>query len=143
MLTISKLATRAEVTTDAIRHYEREGLVVAPARTAAGYRQYDEDAVRRLSFIKQAQQCGFSLTEIRELLALKNSDAACCKDVRIVAIGKKLQLEHKIRALKLMSQALTELITICNDEARPLDECPILAALENSMSRQTTGEGNG
>ena len=141
MLTISKLASRAEVTTDAIRHYEREGLVVAAARTAAGYRQYDEDAVRRLRFIKQAQQCGFSLSEIGELLALKNSDAACCKDVRTVAIGKKLQLEHKIRALQLMSGALTELITVCNDEARPLDECPILAALETSMSRQTTGEG--
>lgn len=140
MLTISKLASRAEVTTDAIRHYEREGLVVVAARTAAGYRQYDEDAVRRLRFIKQAQQCGFSLTEIRELLALKNSDAACCKDVRTVAIGKKLQLEHKIRALQLMSLTLTELITICNDEARPLDECPILAALETSMSKQMTGE---
>lgn len=143
MLTISKLATRAEVTTDAIRHYEREGLVVAAARTAAGYRQYDGDAVRRLRFIKQAQQCGFSLTEISELLALKNSDAACCNDVRTVAIGKKLQLEHKIRALQLMSRALTELITICNDEARPLDECPILAALETSMAKKMTEEDNG
>ena len=76
MLTISKLASRAEVTTDAIRHYEREGLVVAAARTAAGYRQYDEDAVRRLRFIKQAQQCGFSLSEIGELLELAGDGTA-------------------------------------------------------------------
>lgn len=143
MLTISKLAAQAEVTTDAIRHYEREGLLAAATRSAAGYRQYDEGAVRRLRFIKQAQQCGFSLTEIGELMALKNSSASCCKDVRTVAIGKKLQLEHKIRALQLMSGALTELITICNDEARPLDECPILAALESSMSKKIKGGKNG
>ena len=143
MLTISKLASRAEVTTDAIRHYEREGLIVAAARTAAGYRQYDGDAIRRLGFIKQAQQCGFSLTEIRELMALKNSNAACCSDVRTVAVEKKLQLEHKIRALQLMSGALTELITVCNEVTRPLDECPILAALESSMSGKVKGEKNG
>ena len=57
----------------------------------------------------------------------------------MVAIEKKLQLEHKIRALQVMSQALTELITICNDEAKPLDACPILAALESSMAKQTKG----
>lgn len=137
--TIGKLALATDVTSDAIRYYEKEGLLTPTSKTGAGYRLYNEDAVRRLRFIKQAQHCGFSLSEIRELLTLKNSDAACCKDVRSVAIDKKLQLAHKIKALQIMSQALTELITICNDEAKPLDECPILAALETSMAKQKKG----
>ena len=136
MHTIGKLAQFAEVTTDTVRYYEKEGLLAPARKTDAGYRLYDEDSVRRLRFIRQAQQCGFSLTEIRELLALKNSDAACCSDVRSVAVEKKLQLEHKIRALQVMSRALTELVTICDDESKPLDECPILVALENSMTKK-------
>ena len=143
MYTIGKLAQKTGVTNDTVRYYEKEGLLSPARKTDAGYRVYDEDAARRLRFIKQAQQCGFSLAEIGELLALKNSDAACCQDVRGVAIAKKLQLEHKVRALQLMSHALTELISICTDETRPLDECPILAALENSMTKQSKGEADG
>ena len=142
MLTIGKLALSADVTTDTVRYYEKEGLLAPVRKTDAGYRLYDDTAIRRLRFIKQAQQCGFSLAEIRELLALKSSDAACCKDVKSVAIEKKLHLEHKIKALQVMSQALSELITICDDETRPLEECPILAALESSMALQLKGNRN-
>ena len=143
MLTIGKLAQASGVTTDTMRYYEKEGLLEPASKTAAGYRLYDERAVRRLGFIKQAQQCGFSLTEIRELLALKENDAACCKDVRSVAIEKKLHLEHKIRALQVMSQALSELITICSDTSKPMAECPIIEALENSMEKQLKGKKHG
>ncbi len=136
MHTIGKLALLASVTTDTIRYYEKEGLLTPVSKTGAGYRLYDADAVRRLRFIKQAQQCGFSLMEIRELLTLRHSDEACCKDVKSVTIAKKLQLEHKIKALQVMSQALSEFISLCDNNSRPLDECPILAALETSMSKQ-------
>lgn len=142
MLTIGKLALSADVTTDSVRFYEKQNLLAPARKSAAGYRLYDDTALRRLRFIKQAQQCGFSLAEIRELLALKSSNAACCKDVRSVAIEKKLHLEHKIKALRVMSQALSELITICDDETRPLEECPILAALESSMALQLKGNRN-
>lgn len=137
MLTIGKVALSAHVTTDTIRYYEKEGLLAPIQKTEAGYRLYSSDTLGRIRFIKQAQQCGFSLTEIRELLDLKNSDAACCKDVKRVAIQKKLQLEHKIHALKIMSHALSELIAICDDELKPLDECPILTALESSLQKET------
>lgn len=140
MYTIGKLAQHVAVTADTVRYYEKEGLLLPARKTEAGYRLYDEEAVRRLRFIRQAQQCGFSLIEIRELLELKNNDAACCTDVRRVAIEKKLQLEHKIRTLQQMSGALSELIDICNDGSRPLDDCPILSALENSMSKQLKGK---
>lgn len=139
MVVIGKLAQHVGVTPDTVRYYEKAGLLAPSGKTEAGYRLYNTDAVRRLQFIRQAQQCGFSLHEIGELLTLKNSDEACCKDVRNVAIDKKLQLEHKIRALQQMSSALGELITTCNDETRSLDACPILAALENSMARNEKG----
>lgn len=142
MYTIGKLAEQTEVSADTVRYYEKEGLLAPAGKTSAGYRLYDADAARRLRFIRQAQHCGFTLAEIRELLALKGSDAACCKDVRGVAVAKKLQLEHKIRALQTMSRALSELISICNNERRPLDECPILAALESSMADRTKGESD-
>lgn len=102
MLTIGKLARLAEITTDAIRFYEREALVAPTTKTEAGYRLYDDFALRRLRFIKHAQQCGFSLTEIRGLLALKANGDGCCHDVRMAAIEKKLFLEHKIKALTRM-----------------------------------------
>jgi MerR family Zn(II)-responsive transcriptional regulator of zntA len=77
-----------------------------------------------------------TLSEIRQLLELKADDSSCCSDVRSLAIRKKLQLEQKIRAMQAMSQALSELIGICTAEDQPLDDCPILAALESSMANQ-------
>lgn len=134
MLTIGEVASRLNVSADAVRYYEKEGLVKPEARTQAGYRLYTEDVVRRLRFIKQAQQCGFSLAEVRELLELQGREDACCDDVRHRAIAKKLQLEQKIRLMQAMSQALSELIAICKDEGKPLEDCPIVAALEAGLA---------
>jgi DNA-binding transcriptional MerR regulator len=135
MLTIGKLAALAETSTDTLRYYEREGLIKPADRTESGYRLYDKDSARRIHFIKQAQHCGFTLTEIRDLLVLRSRDAACCGDVRNRAIEKKLQLEHKIKAMKSMSKALDRLIADCANEARPVGECTILAALEQVTGR--------
>lgn len=104
MLTIGKLAARTDLSTNALRFYEREGLVEPSSKSAAGYRLYADDAVARVKFIRQAQHCGFTLTEIHQLLTLRARDAACCDDVRRLAIEKKLQLEAKIRSMKVMSR---------------------------------------
>lgn len=141
-LTIGKIAKLGQISADAIRFYEREGLLSPVKKSAAGYRLYTEEALRRLNFIKHAQLCGFSLSEIRELLDIKGHDKACCNDVYRVAIEKKLRLEGKIRALKTMSQALTKLIEICSHDAKPLDACPILIALESSMTKQNARSKN-
>ena len=130
MLTIGKLAALAEVTADALRFYEREGLITPTTKSNGGYRLYDEGAVHRLRFIQHAQQCGFTLAEIRELLTLQASENACCDDVRSKAVEKKLQLESKIKAMKAMSKALDVLIADCNGGQWPASECPILSALE-------------
>jgi MerR family Zn(II)-responsive transcriptional regulator of zntA len=130
MLTIGKVAERAEVTPDSIRFYEREGLIKPAQKSESGYRLYTDEAIRRIAFIKQAQECGFSLAEIRELLELRSTDQACCDDIYRVSVQKKLQLEYKIKALTAMSQALTRLIDMCSHDRKSLDECPILGALE-------------
>jgi len=135
-LTIGKLAKLAEISTDTLRFYEDESLLIPAGKTEAGYRLYGEGAVRRLDFIKHAQHCGMTLSEIRQLLELRADDSSCCSDVRSLAIRKKLQLEHKIKTMQVMSQALSELIDICTAEDRPLDNCPILTALESSIAKQ-------
>jgi DNA-binding transcriptional MerR regulator len=131
-LTIGKLAALAEVSTDTLRYYEREGLIAPDSKSDGGYCLYGEDAARRVRFIKQAQHCGFTLVEIRELLTLREQDSACCGDVRKRAVEKKLQLESKIRTMQAMSNALDRLIADCAEEAHPVDECPILTALEHA-----------
>lgn len=136
MLTIGKVAEKAQVSADSIRFYEREGLIRPAGKSGSGYRLYTEEAIRRIGFIKQAQECGFSLADIRELLELRSTDSACCDDIYRVSVEKKLQLEHKIKALHAMSQALTRLIDMCSHDRKSLDECPILGALEAGLAKQ-------
>lgn len=130
MLTIGKLARAGDISPDALRYYEREGLIAPASKTDGGYRLYGEDAVRRVRFIQHAQACGFTLAEIRDLLHLRQADGACCDDVKRRAIEKKLQLAAKIRAIQKMSAALDVLIADCAGGSLPVDDCPILAALE-------------
>lgn len=132
MLTIGKVANEAQLSTNALRFYEREGLIHPAGKSASGYRLYDDGAVARVRFIKQAQQCGFTLEEIGELLTLRSRDSACCDDVRRLALEKKLQLEAKIRSMKNMSTALDLLIADCPDQGHSLTECPILGAMERT-----------
>ncbi len=137
MRTIGKLAGLTGVSNDALRYYEQERLIKPAAKSAAGYRLYDQDSARRIHFIKHAQSCGFTLAEIRELLALRGRDKACCGDIRTRAIEKKLQIGKKIRAMKAMSKALDQLITECSDETQPVKECTIIAALERANLSMT------
>ncbi|MDD1494080.1 MULTISPECIES: heavy metal-responsive transcriptional regulator [Burkholderia] len=140
MLTIGKLAAESGMSRDALRYYEREGLLAPAAKTGAGYRLYAPDAVRRIRFIQHGQRCGFTLTEIHELLTLRQASDACCADVRARAVGKRRQLETRIRAMQAMSAALDHLIDECTDGSRPVDDCPILAALEHAGGQVETGQ---
>jgi DNA-binding transcriptional MerR regulator len=132
MFTIGKLASLTSVSNNTLRYYEQEGLVNPAGKSPAGYRLYDQDSARRIRFIKHAQQCGFTLAEIRELLVLRGREKACCGDVRTRAIEKKLQIENKIRAMKTMSKVLDQLIADCENETQPVKECTIIAALERT-----------
>lgn len=139
MFTIGKLAALVDITPDALRYYEREGLIHPAGKSEGGYRLYGDAALRRIRFIKQAQYSGFTLAEIRELLVLRSRDAACCSDVCSLAVEKKLQLEAKIKAMKVMSKALDHLIAECADDGQPVDDCPILAALDQANDVKKAG----
>jgi Hg(II)-responsive transcriptional regulator len=128
-LTIGQLARRAGVNVETLRYYERRALLPSPPRTPSGYRQYAPDAVRRIGFIKRAQQLGFTLHEIGELLALRIDPDANCDAVERQAEHAITRIDDKIAELQRMRSALGSLVTACHTR-RPTDDCPILDALE-------------
>ena len=133
-LTTSRLAQLGGVNLETIRYYERQGLLPAPPRTAAGYRVFPREAARRLRFIKRAQELGFSLSEIGELLAMRIRPGAKRADMRMRAEAKITDIEQKIRTLQAMKRTLSELTGRCDGCCGPLAECPILESLDEEMS---------
>ena len=128
-LTIGQLARQAEVNVETVRYYERRGLIPEPPRRSSGYRQYSKDFVLRIRFIKRAQELGFSLKEIKELLVLRVGSETACDDVRKQAKLKITDIEAKIQILQRMKQTLDGLVRAC--EVNELtSECPILKALD-------------
>ncbi len=125
---IGEVAKTAGIGIDAVRFYEREGLIGKPARRPSGYREYTPDVVVSLRFIKRAKVLGFSLKEIAELLRLEASDGTTAEDVRASAEAKLEDLEERIRALQKMRRALRKLVESCPGQG-PLRDCSILRAL--------------
>ncbi len=98
-LTIGELAEQAKVHVETLRYYERRGLIEQPPRSASNYRLYPENAVRRVRFIKRAQELGFSLNDVKELLSLRAAPEAECGEVRRHAEAKIADINAKIHAL--------------------------------------------
>ena len=128
-LTTGELARRGGVNRESIRFYEREGLLPAPPRTAAGYRKFPPDSVRRVRFIKRAQDLGFTLREVKELLALRFDPGSSCGDVRRRADAKLQDIGRKIHDLRRMKEALARLAAACPGRGATGD-CPILESLD-------------
>ena len=123
---IGTLARRAGVSIDTGRYYERDGLLPPKTRLASGYRRYSDVEVSRLRFIRRAQALGFSLKEVKQLLAIsKQRDVA---RVKRTAQEKLSDVEHKIAALERVRDGLKHLISACPGHGRAAD-CPILRAL--------------
>lgn len=127
-LSIGQVAKRAGVGVETVRFYEREGLLEEPPRRASGYRQYSEEVVSRLRFIKRAQQLGFSLKEISELLLLRVDDQTSCTEVKQRTEAKIAEVERKLVELQRMRQALLQLHSLCTGSG-PIGRCPMLDAL--------------
>jgi len=127
---ISDVAKAAEVSVETVRFYERKGLVEQPLRpTNGGYRAYPDTAVTRIRFIRQAQELGFSLGEVEELLSLKAEPDTDCSEVRNRALAKRNDVDLKIRRLRRIRQSLTKLIDACPGKGA-LEFCSILGAME-------------
>ena len=126
--TISDAAKSAGLGIETVRYYEREGLLREPPRTASGYRQYNDDDVRRLAFIRRAKTLGFSLREIRELLGLTEQRAASAREVKELASAKLEHVREQIRDLQKIERALHGLVEECTGVG-PASRCPILNAI--------------
>ncbi|MBU42911.1 MAG: heavy metal-responsive transcriptional regulator [Spirochaetaceae bacterium] len=131
--TTGKLARRAGVNLQTIRYYERSGLLPAPERNESGYRQYTENALVRIRFIKKAQTLGFSLKEIQELLRLRADENSQCKEVRELVASKIEELSERIIELKNAQATLQGLLKE-TDDATPAPECPFLVELEKQAA---------
>lgn len=127
-MTIGAVARRVGVAIDTIRYYEREGLLPEPLRRASGYRSYDEGAVRQLRFIRRAKDLGFTLEEIRDLLALSADRQRGVKAVKKRAEARLAAIDERIAELSRVRDGLAQLIEVCPGHGSP-DQCPILRAL--------------
>ncbi len=128
-LTTGQLAKHAGVNIDTIRFYERKGLIPRPYRKESGYRQYHEEMVKRVLFIKKAKRLGFSLRDIAELLSLRVDSITKCGDVQKKAEDKIAEIKEMIQTLEGMKTALMLLVGQCK-ENKPTGQCPILKALD-------------
>ena len=128
MMKIGDLAKRTGVGIDTVRYYEREGLLPQAQRRSSGYRMYDEDDIQRLRFIRRAKALGFTLPEVRDLLALssrKDDDMAAMK---AAARQKLADVDAKIAELTRIRDGLDALIEVCPGQGA-LARCPILNAI--------------
>ena len=130
-MTIGQLAKQAHVNRETVRYYERRRLLQRPSRSLGGYRVFSDDAVKRMRFIRHAKMLGFSLEEVRELLALRINSTDTCDRVRERTLRKIADIERKIAALQRMRRVLGELVTSCSHH-RKTDKCPVLDSLEAS-----------
>ena len=128
-LTIGRLARDAGVNLETVRYYERVGLLPKAPRSASGYRLFPADSAQRLRFIGRAQELGFSLKEIRDLLVLRASSRTTSAEIRKRAEAKIADIEGKIRSLESISKTLRKLTKSCAG-CGPVSECPILESLD-------------
>lgn len=133
-LTIGQLAREGGVGVDTVRYYERRGLLPRPPRRPSGYRIFSPSAVRVLRFVKRAQGLGFSLREIRELLALRIQPGRTCGDVQEKTVRKIADIDLKIESLQAMRKSLVRLAAACSGRG-PTSECPILESLGSGGDR--------
>ena len=129
VFTTGEVAERAGVKTDTVRYYEDRGLINEPPRTDSGYRQFPEGVVQTIRFIKEAQNLGFTLSEIQSLLSIRESEKDDCDEVRDLARDKQQSIQDKIEKLKRMEQTLDELIDRCERKGT-YDYCPIIESLQ-------------
>lgn len=129
-LRIGEVAEATGISVEALRFYERRGLLGRPARTASGYRAYDEAVLERLAFIKRAQAIGFSLDEITEILEMRGRGQAPCVHVREAARRKLAELDERLRELRRYRNELAR--TLQNWDERGLDEGHFCGLIEHS-----------
>ena len=141
-LQIGRVSAKTGLSVDAIRFYEKSGLLQHPARTPGGYRLYEEREIADLEFIQKAQQLGFSLNEIRELFSIQRHPNEVCEHVRDLISPKLAVVRAKIAQLTAMETELAGALRQCRTALRQpskhRDSCPVLEAITKPRSRGKT-----
>ncbi len=129
---VGEVAKKAGVNVQTLHYYERVGVLKPKTRLESGYRDYDETAIRIIRFIKHAQELGFSLEEVQELLSLRADKKSKCARVRASATVHLKDIEQKIAKLEAMKATLQSLIADCK-RSKTDSECPLLDCLDNEQ----------
>jgi Hg(II)-responsive transcriptional regulator len=129
-MTSGELAKQSGVNVETLRYYERDGILPQPKRTESGYRLYHDSDVQRVHFIKRAQDLGFSLKEIKELLLLKQEPDHSAAEVKKMAEEKIESIEEKINMLQAIKESLQNLTAACPGASATVEDCPIIHSLE-------------
>jgi len=133
---IGEAAAASGVSAKMIRYYEEVGLIAPAGRSAAGYRRYAEADVRTLCFLRRARSLGFSVAQMRELLALWQNEERASADVKRLALAHAARLEEKAQAIAEMSRALRHLADRCGGDHRP--NCPIIDDLATVLTNEAS-----
>lgn len=138
-LQIGRVARQTGLSADAIRFYERQRLLDHPARTSGGFRLFSPADIQRIRFIRRAQQLGFSLPEIRQLVLVDREDAQACSHMREILRAKLATVREKIRELGVLEKQLVSSLSKCERNLPPRascsdDGCPVLRELSHRGS---------
>ncbi|NGP90037.1 MerR family transcriptional regulator [Fodinibius halophilus] len=126
---IGEVASRANVNKETVRYYEKRELIPEPDRRRSGYRIFTQRHIDQIRFIKRAQELGFTLSEIKELLELRMDEDTSCSEIKKEAQQKYQDVQTKIDDLQRIKNTLVDLIDACGGSG-PKGDCPILEALE-------------
>lgn len=129
-----QVARDAGVNVETLRYYERRGILQMPERRPSGFREYTEEAVGVIRFVKRAQELGFSLDEIETLLTLAAGGPESCDSARALASRKLDELDAKMRSIRAMQDSLRRLVATCQ-MPRSERDCPLLGALGDRHDR--------
>ena len=131
---IGELAKKTGLTVDAIRFYEKSGLIKGPERTESGYREFSRDAVAVVEFICHCRSLDIPISEIKKLLRVRSGDAKSCRQANEIMDDQLSKLRVRIRKLKALEKSLSELRAVCDQELDPKD-CPIILNLQSATKR--------
>ncbi|MBN9661640.1 MAG: heavy metal-responsive transcriptional regulator [Acidobacteria bacterium] len=146
---IGKAAQQTGLSVDTIRFYEKEGLLMEPPRSEGGFRLYTARSIEHLQFIRKAQELGFSLSEIRELMLIQDERTEACAHVRDLIAQRLEAVRQKIRNLTTLQEHLEEALTKCSralkdDAAGPQHECcPVLESIAHGITSKEKGDNAG
>ncbi len=129
-LTIGALSRRTGCNIETIRYYERIDLLPNPPRTEGGHRQYDEDHLKRLTFIRRGRELGFSLDQIRGLLRLVDGGDFTCAEVQTITLSHITEIRDKISDLRKLEHVLADMASKCDGGDIP--ECPVIDIMFSS-----------